>query len=70
MSDTRPAPESRPVAPELLHVDAATLRDYFAAQALIGLYAGRLPDARITPKSAAEFAYQVADAMLARRVQA
>lgn len=41
-----------------------TLRDYFAAQAMAGFLATPAP---VNPKSDAELAYRIADAMLAER---
>lgn len=56
-----------------LHPDPGmTLRDYFAAAAMQGMYAGLGAAARVGPKhfaaDAAAF-YQVADAMLAERAK-
>lgn len=47
--------------------DGMTLRDYFAAKALNGLLASSPSDEEISPKGVAEFAYDIADAMLAAR---
>ena len=44
-----------------------TLRDDFAAQALAGWLASFATDVSPKPKGVAEFAYQMADAMLAER---
>ena len=49
-------------------VGGMSLRDYFAGQALVGIYAGR-PDGPLQPCLDANFAYVVADAMLAERVK-
>ena len=46
-----------------------TLRDYFAGQALVGLLAGRKPDAMFTNEDATKSAYYMADAMLEAREQ-
>jgi hypothetical protein len=43
-----------------------SLRDYFAGQALVGLLAGHYSD---FPREAPIKAYQIADAMLARRAE-
>lgn len=43
-----------------------TLRDYFAAQAMAGFLATPAP---VNPKSDAELAYRIADAMLAERAK-
>lgn len=43
------------------------LRDYFAAQALVGLLAGRMQGSMFTSKEAAANAYALADAMLEQR---
>lgn len=42
-----------------------TLRDYFAAKAIQGILSVRLPEGEL--HSAAQYAYSVADAMLAER---
>lgn len=46
-----------------------TLRDYFAGQALAGMMAGEAghPSSPATSKDIAEFAYIMADAMIAER---
>ena len=45
-----------------------TLRDYFAAQALMGLMASRNPNSpRFHPSDDAAYVYAVADAMIAAR---
>jgi len=46
-----------------------TLRDYFAGQALAGWLASFGPDDAVKPAGCAEFAYEVADAMLEARKQ-
>lgn len=46
-----------------------TLRDYFAAKAMSGWLASFGPDDAVTVKRIAEFAYEVADAMLLERVK-
>jgi hypothetical protein len=56
-------------------LDEAALRDWFAAQALIGILAGPLglefePRHKIDAERVAAWAYQHADAMLKMRVQA
>lgn len=43
-----------------------TLRDYFAAKALVAIYAG-IPDAVGSPREMAKNAYVLADAMLEAR---
>jgi hypothetical protein len=45
-----------------------TLRDYFAAKAMQGLVAGAEPEHSINLHGAAEWAYNMADAMLKARV--
>jgi hypothetical protein len=50
-----------------LYQDGMTLRDYFAGQALVGLLAGRKPDAMFTNEDATKSAYYMADAMLEAR---
>jgi hypothetical protein len=50
-----------------LYQDGMTLRDYFAGQALVGLLAGRKPDAMFTNEDATKSAYDMADAMLEAR---
>lgn len=47
--------------------DGMTLRDYFAGQALVGLLAGRKPDAVFTNEDATKSAYNMADAMIEAR---
>jgi len=42
-----------------------SVRDYFAGQALAGLWAD--PDVQMTPEQAAKWCYDAADAMLAAR---
>jgi len=45
-----------------------TLRDYFAAKALMGMMASRNPNSpRFKPEDDAEFVYAIADAMLKAR---
>ena len=45
-----------------------TLRDYFAAKALMGMMASRNPNSpRFDPTDDAAYVYAVADAMLAKR---
>jgi len=46
-----------------------TLRDYFAAQALVGLLAGRESRRMFTNEDATKSAYYMADAMLEAREQ-
>jgi hypothetical protein len=49
--------------------DGMTLRDWFAGKALQGWLASFGPDAECKPVRVAEFAYEVADAMLAARAR-
>lgn len=49
------------------HTEGMTLRDYFAAQAISGWLASWPEGTAVKTKGAAEFAYQMADAMLAAR---
>ena len=44
-----------------------TLRDYFAAQAITGMWSNLAN--KMTPSEAAAFAYETADAMLAERAK-
>lgn len=48
-----------------LHNKGMTLRDWFAGQALAGMYAQF--GAELSPSAFASFAYRLADAMLAAR---
>lgn len=50
----------------LLH-DGMTLRDYFAAKALQGMYAGKACNTNGDIGGYAEAAYHIADAMIAER---
>ena len=63
-----------PVATEYIHSDGMTLRDYFAAKALCGMWAntqitnsGYIKNAGDPAKAMAINAYEQADAMLAAR---
>ncbi len=47
--------------------DGMTLRDYFAAKAMQGLVAGAEPEHGINLHGAAEWAYNMADAMIKAR---
>jgi hypothetical protein len=47
--------------------EGMTLRDYFAAKAMQGLVAGSNPEHSINLHGAAEWAYNMADAMLKAR---
>lgn len=72
MSDPRDtSPPAFPVHPGLPRGDernGMSLRDYFAGQALATLAASELPDAgQIAADDFALAAYEIADAMLARR---
>ena len=50
------------------HWDGMTLRDYFAAKALMGMLASRNPNSpRFHPDDDAAYVYAVADAMLKAR---
>jgi len=49
--------------------DGMTLRDYFAGQALVGYMASFGPDQAIPVIPTADFAYELAAAMLAKRVE-
>ena len=50
--------------------DGMTLRDYFAAKALMGMMASRNPNSpRFHPNDDAAYVYAVADAMLKARNQ-
>ena len=51
---------------EKLH-GGMSLRDWFAGQAVNGLYAGLPEDMGMTPDQAAQQAYEIADAMLKAR---
>lgn len=61
-------PRPASVAPRVADIeqqDGMTLRDYFAAHALMGMLASRDPKLpRFDPDDVAEYAYSVADAML------
>jgi len=55
-----------PVAPDTYyHQEGMTLRDYFAAKAMHGLYLAEWPD--VDMPGIAKAAYAMADAMLAER---
>ena len=54
-------PQAFPISHPICPADGMTLRDYFAGQALIAL------TGELMPHKAAEEAYTIADAMLARR---
>lgn len=54
---------------EMIGETGMTLRDYFAGQALAGWLASFGPDDAVKPAGCAEFAYEVADAMLEARKQ-
>jgi hypothetical protein len=57
------------MAPVPLMVKDLTLRDYFAAQALMGMMASRNPNSpRFNPEDDAAYVYAVADAMLKARL--
>lgn len=60
-----PVAETHEIASELPWTQGMTLRDWFAGQALVGIYADS--DRQWTPKLRAEIAYAAADAMLAER---
>lgn len=49
--------------------DGMTLRDYFAAKAMQGLVAGSNPEHSINLHGAADWSYNMADAMLKARGQ-
>ncbi|WNO06000.1 hypothetical protein [Rhodoferax mekongensis] len=49
--------------------DGMTLRDYFAGEALSGLVASCTNDQEVTPRLAAKWCYEMADAMLEARKQ-
>ena len=54
--------------PTKLYYGGMTLRDYFAAKALMGMMASRNPSTpRFHPEDDAKYVYAVADAMLAER---
>ena len=48
-------------------VEEMTLRDYFAAKALGGMFAADTPESIISDVQKVEFAYRIADAMLEER---
>lgn len=47
--------------------DGMTLRDYFAAKAMLGLLSGREPDTEFSYRSLAGISYCYADAMILAR---
>ena len=56
--------------PTVMPTRGMALRDYFAAEALMGMMASRNPKSpRFRPDAVAEYVYAVADAMLKARNQ-
>jgi len=69
MNTGEPAFPSHGSMGEVTH-DGMTLRDYFAAKALMGMMASRNPTTpRFQPEDDAAYVYAVADAMLKAREQ-
>jgi hypothetical protein len=58
-----------PSFPTMHHDQGMTLRDWFAGQALAGWLASFTSDDAVKAEGCARLAYQLADAMIARRDQ-
>ena len=56
-----------PTGGRVITSDGMTLRDYFAAKAMQGMFASDTEGSVIETKKKAQFAYEMADAMLAER---
>jgi hypothetical protein len=70
MSEIKDGGAAFPLMRSINGSDGMTLRDYFAAKALMGMMASRNPNSpRFQPEDDAAYVYAVADAMLKARGQ-